>query len=87
MNMIQITIRCAAHPDKHAKVLRIHEELGLQFAELLAGLLDGTSPMFIRKPGVLSPIGKCATCGGQLTSEVKEMEMEDAQDSREPDHA
>lgn len=81
MNVIQITMRCAAHPDKHAKVLRMHEELGMQNAKILAALLDGTSPMYIRKPGALSPIGKCATCGGQLTSEVEEVEMKDAKDS------
>lgn len=69
---IRITIRCATHPDEHAKILRVSPELGRDYAETFAGLLCGTSPMYIHKPGPNSPIGKCATCGGQLTYTIEE---------------
>ena len=79
MKEIRITVRCAKQPDKHAKILRVSEELGLKWAETLAGLLDGSSPMYIYKPGPDSPIGKCATCGGQLSADVEEVEAKDAE--------
>ena len=43
-------------------------------AKTLAELLDGSSSLYIHKPGELSPIGKCATCGAPLTAEVEEIE-------------
>ena len=69
MSVIQITIRCVAHK-QHAKILRLHESVGAVNADIIAQILDGTSPFYFHKPGALSPIGKCATCGSQLTSEV-----------------
>lgn len=74
MNQLRITIRCQDHPEKHAKVLRIDPVLGIAWAIQLAGLLDGSSAMYIHKPGPDSPIGKCATCGGHLKCEVEEFE-------------
>lgn len=79
---IRVTVRCKSHPEKHAKILRVDPQLGLEFAQLMAGLLDGTSPMYIYKPGPDSPIGKCATCGGQLETTVEEVEVRGAEPKR-----
>jgi hypothetical protein len=72
----RITLRCATQPEKHAKIIRM-EGLARDWVEAFAHILDGTSPMYIHKPGPDSPIGKCATCGGQLTSSIEEREIED----------
>lgn len=79
MQEIRLTVRCANQPNKHAKVLRLDAELGKEFAQGLADLLDGSSSLYIYKPGANSPIGKCCTCGGQLSATVEETEAEDAQ--------
>jgi hypothetical protein len=76
MKQIRIIVRCANDPGKHAKVIRVAEQFGMEWAEVFAELLDGTSPMYIYAPGELSPIGKCATCGGKLSSEVKEVDVD-----------
>lgn len=73
---IRIILRCQNQPDKHAKILIIDECLGIEYAETLAELMDGTSRFYIYKPGPDSPIGKCATCGGQVKSEVIEVEKD-----------
>jgi hypothetical protein len=62
-------VRCAKD-ENHAKVLRIDPALGLGYAETLAGLLDGSSPLYIYPPGEGSPIGKCAVCGAKLNCTV-----------------
>lgn len=69
----EITIRCQAQPQKHAKVIRF-QDTDKNYVDTLAALLDGTSHLYIYKPGEFSPIGKCATCGGALRSEVKEID-------------
>jgi hypothetical protein len=74
---IRIAVRCVREPEKHAKVLRIAADIGREFAETLAGLLDGTSEHYVLKPGPGSPIGKCGMCGAALETEVYEKEGED----------
>jgi hypothetical protein len=69
---IRLTIKCAAFPETHVKTLSLQPQMGVKTAEMLGTLLCGTSPFYLRKPGPLSPIGKCATCGGQLSFEIKE---------------
>jgi hypothetical protein len=39
-------------------------------AEMLAGLMDGTSPLFVHPPGPDSQIGRCETCGGRFRCEL-----------------
>ena len=78
MKEFRITIRCAAFPKTHAKILRLSFDLGRQYADTLAGLLDGSSPFYIYPPGPNSPIGKCDVCQGSLTATVEECEITDA---------
>lgn len=66
-----LVVRCKARPMLHAKTLRISGK-DKEWVEILAKLLDGTSPFYVLKPGDLSPIGKCATCGTELECEIKE---------------
>jgi hypothetical protein len=79
MTHIRLTVRCT-EVENHAKVLVIDaaclppEFLGLNYAKVLAGLLDGSSPFYIYPPGPGSPIGKCGVCGGKLKCEVEEVE-------------
>lgn len=80
MEAFEIVIRCTRNSD-HAKKIRVDaskEAWGQDAAEGLAALLDGTSPLYIHKPGPNSPIGKCATCGGPLTSTVERVQVKDA---------
>jgi len=77
MNEFRITVRCQREPAKHAKILRLKSEQGRQYADTLASLLDGSSPLFIHKPGPDSPIGKCATCGGGVEASVEEVEVKE----------
>ena len=39
-------------------------------AEDLAGLMDGSSEMYIYKPGPESTIGKCVNCGAQFKADL-----------------
>jgi hypothetical protein len=73
--MIQITVRCQDHPQKHAKILRLNPGAGMGTAETLAALLDGTSSLYFFPPGEQSPIGRCCVCGGKVKSEVGEVEI------------
>jgi hypothetical protein len=74
----RITIRCEAQPTVHAKVLRLDHKLGREYADCVAGLLDGTSVHYIYPPGPGSPIGKCGICQSKLTATVEEVEIADA---------
>ena len=67
---IRIAVRCVREPLRHAKVLRLSGERA--FAETLAELLDGTSSLYILKPGPGSPIGKCGICGAAIETEIYE---------------
>jgi hypothetical protein len=77
MKILEIIIRCTAEPDKHAKKLHINYSRGKKYVQDLGELLTGTSPMYIYKPGALSPIGKCATCGAALQYEWSVVEKKD----------
>lgn len=68
---IDLYIRCAKEPQLHAKVIRMHG-LNRESIEEFANLLCGTSRFFVHKPGALSPIGKCATCGAKLNYEISD---------------
>lgn len=75
--MYRVTIRCTENKD-HAKILQMN--LPLAMVEDFAGLMDGTSPMFIYPPGPGSPIGKCGICRGQLMSTIEEWKDGDQAD-------
>lgn len=49
------------------------EGLGLEWARGMAGLLDGSSDMFIHDPRIdrTSNIGRCGTCRAQVTAVVE----------------
>lgn len=69
---IRITVRCARNQD-HAKVLRLNAKVtSFDTAAVIASILDGTSAAYITAPGANSPIGKCATCGGELETTVEQ---------------
>ena len=55
--MIRVIATCEAG---HTETLKLDKSLGVQYAATFAGLLDGTSEMYIYKPGPESTIGKCA---------------------------
>ena len=76
MKLYEIVVRCKAQPLKHAKVLRITGK-DEEYAKTLAGLLDGTSHLYVYKPGPDSPIGKCGVCGSALGCDVREVTVPD----------
>ncbi len=53
----------------HVQTLRISKEMSREWVEQLAGLLDGTSPLYVFPPGSDSPIGKCCYTLGVKESE------------------
>jgi hypothetical protein len=63
-----ITATCSAG---HMQETKIDAGLGRGWAEALAGLVDGSSPMYVHKPDEKSVIGKCATCGLPFTCVVE----------------
>jgi hypothetical protein len=74
MDEIRIRIQCVTD-ENHAKILRFHPGLGLMLASNLAEVLEGTSEFYIHPPGDGSPIGRCAICGGRLTTEISEVRV------------
>lgn len=44
-----------------------------EYAERFAGLLDGTSPMYVHPVDERSIIGKCGRCNARFRCEVLEM--------------
>lgn len=71
---IRITLRCVREPTKHVKMMQFDPPFPMETVRIIAGILDGTSHTFIHKPGPLSPVGKCATCGAALESSIAQME-------------
>lgn len=49
-----------------------YEGFDREYVERAAGLLDGTSPLYMIPPDKLSTIGQCETCDGRFTCEVIE---------------
>jgi hypothetical protein len=41
------------------------------WAEAWAGLMDGSSPLYLRKPGPESAIGKCGICHARIRCTVR----------------
>jgi hypothetical protein len=54
----------------HSQTIRIDEGLGCWFAEVQAGLLDGTSEIYVYPAGTDSVIGKCGICGSEFRCTV-----------------
>jgi hypothetical protein len=67
--MMLLTVRCI---DKPTHVQQIKMQTTREYAELFAGLLDGTSTMYVHPPGPESVIGKCGICGAQIRCVVEE---------------
>lgn len=55
-----------------------------EFAESVAKLMDGSSPLYVFPPGPESSIGKCGICGAQLTSRVLDESTGDKDNSTQP---
>ena len=70
MKSHSITAKCSKG---HTQILKYDAGLDRDFVEMQAGLLDGTSPMYIHSPiGTGSVIGKCGICGSQISCSVIE---------------
>ncbi len=67
MNPTHIEVCCEKG---HRQVIKVDSSLGEEWARNLAGLLDGTSPMYVYPPGEDSPIGKCGVCGTPITATI-----------------
>lgn len=64
-----VTIRCTAG---HEQKLKIEGQTQEQ-AQLFCELLCGTSVLYVKKPSddPVSPVGKCAACGAQISATMK----------------
>lgn len=63
-----ITAKCEGG---HTQVIKVDGKLGREWAEAQAGLLDGSSSMYIHPPGPESVIGKCGICQKPITCRVE----------------
>ena len=75
---IRIMVQCTASKT-HTKLITVDPALGMEYARQFAGLLDGSSTLYIHKPGPNSPIGKCGICQGQIKCTVEERLPENAE--------
>jgi predicted acyltransferase len=64
-----ITARCDAG---HGQVLTVAHRMGLAWAEVLAGLLDGSSSVYSYPPEPESVLNKCGICGARIQCTVTE---------------
>lgn len=64
---VEMYLRCE---NGHDQVI-IVRGLDLDTVKGMAGLIDGTSPMYVYPPGPESMIGKCGICRGKIMSEVR----------------
>lgn len=67
--MITVTAECR---QGHVQALQLDADLGMEYAVMLAGLMDGSSRFYIYPPGPSSMIGKCGICKSQITITVAE---------------
>lgn len=58
----------------HTQELMIDGSMGVEWAQSLAGLMDGTSSFYIRSPrgDDATLIGKCGICGAQFNCKVEQ---------------
>ncbi len=66
----QVEVRCEAG---HTQTFRV-VDMSREWVESWAGLMDGTSPMYVYPPTDFSPIGKCGICSRRLKTTVTEVE-------------
>ena len=66
----QVTAACATG---HSQTFRVYG-MSREWVDGWAGLMDGTSPLYVSPPDEQSPIGKCGICGAKITCKVEEME-------------
>lgn len=57
----------------HSQAIQVDGSLGREFAEEQAGILDGTSEMYLVPPGPDSIIGKCGICGRKIHCTVEDL--------------
>ena len=69
--MMLITARCTGKPEH---VQQITMACTREYAELFAGLLDGSSTLYVHPPGPQSVTGKCGICRAQILCVVEESE-------------
>jgi hypothetical protein len=79
--MLIIKLRCARD---HEQIIRFRN-VDRTFAERLAGILDGTSPLYIYPPGPESTIAKCGLCLDNITATVEDDSMPAVDDNQEDD--
>ena len=65
-----VTAKCE---NGHGWEVKVVGSLGRQWVEAWAGLMDGTSPLYVSSPiGTDSVIGKCGICRAQISCAVTE---------------
>lgn len=65
-----INIRCANGHEQQLKIQKPDKRDEEALARNLAGLLDGSSLLYLYPPGEGSPIGKCGICQAQIKATV-----------------
>ncbi len=65
----QLTTTC---DNGHIQTMTYGPGFTREWVEAQARILDGTSEMYVFKPGPESVIGKCGICGAQIKCEVQE---------------
>lgn len=67
-------ILTAVCEEGHVQKLQIDGAMGMEWAQSLGGLMDGTSSFYIKSPrgDDSSLIGKCGICGSQINCKVEQ---------------
>jgi hypothetical protein len=66
--MVKLIATCTAG---HEQIITT-EDMRKEYVVQLAGLMDGSSALYVNKPGPESSIGKCGKCGAQIKCDVVE---------------
>lgn len=70
---ISLKVTCIRDPKYHSKVLRLRG-MSHSSARIIGAVLTGQSSFYARPVGELSPIGRCALCGGALEYQTMEID-------------
>lgn len=65
-----ITVRGTCQKCGGTQDIRFGKGFSRAYVEMWMGLVDGSSPLYLKPPGPESQIGQCGICGGRFRTEI-----------------